>query len=376
MDFDKLKIAVVHDCYLYLGGAERVLENILKLFPQAEVYIALIKKPYWKKLSRTHTIHTSLLNKIPLPEKYISFLKPLVIAYWERLKLDQYDLVISSSHSFSAKSVKTKFSTLHLAYLHTPPRYLYREFNEMNWVKKPFFQKIFSGWLTYLRKKDWQAAQRVDQLIANSQTTQKRIAKYYDRKSLVIYPPAILPKTTELSKRSAAQPQYYLFHSRLVKQKGAELVIKTFNRLNKPLIVIGTGAEKKYLQKIAGPNISFVGFVTDQQLIKLYGQARALIYTAIEEDFGLVPVEAMSCGVPVIAFASGGVKETVVHKKTGLLFDRFSIKSLERAIKEFEKNTWSAQNCRRQAAKFSEQKFQQQLLQIIQAQFAKKSSLE
>ena len=137
----------------------------------------------------------------------------------------------------------------------------------------------------------------------------------------MIYPPAILPKTTELSKRSAAQPQYYLFHSRLVKQKGAELVIKTFNRLNKPLIVIGTGAEKKYLQKIAGPNISFVGFVTDQQLIKLYGQARALIYTAIEEDFGLVPVEAMSCGVPVIAFASGGVKETVVHKKTGLLFE-------------------------------------------------------
>lgn len=372
--FKKLKVAVIHDCYLHWGGAERVLENILAIFPQAEVYIPLIKKPFLKKLSQKHPVHTSIFNCLPLPEKYASFLKPFILFYWERLSLNRYDLVISSSHSFSAKSIKVKKPTVHLAYIYTPPRYLYQEFNEMNWLKKPFFKKLFSGLLNYLRKKDWQSAQAVDQIITISQVVQQRIKKYYGRDSQIIYPPVTPVKIKSINR--SAKPPYYLFHSRLVKQKGAELVIHTFNHLGKPLLVVGIGPEEKYLRKIAKRNISFRGFVPDEQMPAIYAQSKALIYAAIEEDFGLVPLEAMSYGVPVIAFASGGVKETVIDQKTGLLFNEFSLKSLERAIKKFAKRTWSAQTCRRQAAKFSQVNFREQLLAIAQAQILKNTNLK
>jgi glycosyltransferase involved in cell wall biosynthesis len=366
-DLKKLRLAVVHDSYLYSGGAERVLESILQIFPQAEIYIPLIKKPYLKKLSQAYLVHTSLFNLIPLPTKYASFLKPLILVYWSQINLDRFDLVISSSHSFSAKSVKTKPPTLHLSYIHTPPRYLYREFNEMSWLKKPFFKLLFSWPLSYLRKKDWQAAQRVDQLIANSKTTQARIKKYYGRTSQVIYPPIKLPGS---SVGQVTKPKHYLFHSRLVKQKGVLLVIEAFNKLGKPLLVVGTGPEEKRLKKMANQNIAFLGFVPDHKLARLYAQTKALVYAAIDEDFGLVPAEAMSYGVPVVAFDSGGIKETVVDGKTGLLFDRFSIKSLLEAVEEFERKNWSSKACRQQAKQFSAERFERQLLNLVQTQLA------
>jgi glycosyltransferase involved in cell wall biosynthesis len=335
---------------------------MLELFPLADVYIPLIGQPYLDKLQQKHRVYTSPLNLILPPEKYVSWLKPLVLMYWAGLNLGKYDLVISSSHSFSAKSVKVNPPTKHLAYLHTSPRYLYREFNEMSWLKKAPFKWFFSGVLGWLRKKDFEAAQQVDVLIANSKTTQARIKRYYHRSSQVIHPPVHLPVNQP---RRANRPSYYLFHSRLVKQKGAALVIKAFNQLSKPLVVIGTGPEEKYLRKMAGKNITFLGFVLDEQLAQVYLKAKALVYASIDEDLGLVPVEAMAHGVPVIAYNSGGVKETVVHNKTGLLFRQFSLKSLKKAVLKFEKRRWSAKNCHQQAQKFAEEKFQQQLLTVV-----------
>jgi glycosyltransferase involved in cell wall biosynthesis len=304
-----LSVAVVHDSFIYLGGAERVLESMLELFPQADVYIPLISRPYLQKLQTRHRVFTSALNHIRPPEKYLSWLKPLVLMYWADLNLNKYDLVLSSSHSFSAKSVKVGQPTVHLSYIHTPPRYLYSEFNEMSWLKKAPFKWLSAGVLAWLRRQDVRTARRVNVLIANSKTTQARIKKYYQRQSLVIYPPVQLPSF--MPPRST-KPSYYLFHSRLVKQKGAELVISTFNQLGKPLMVVGTGPEEKRLKSIATKNITFLGFVPDNQLAKLYAKTKALIYTSIDEDFGLVPVEAMAHGVPVIAFNSGGVRETVL----------------------------------------------------------------
>ncbi|HCR80995.1 MAG: glycosyl transferase group 1 [Candidatus Pacebacteria bacterium GW2011_GWA1_46_10] len=365
----KMSVAIVHDSYLYQGGAERVLLSLLTLFPQADVYIPLIRKPYLKKLRQKHRVFTSIFNLVVWPEKYVSFIKPFILWYWRQLNLSQYNLVISSSHSFSAKSVKTQQPTLHIAYIHTPPRYLYQEFNEMSWLKKPLFKWLFAGFLTALRKIDYQAAQRPDILITNSKTTQQRIAKYYQRASQVIYPPVILPKNKTVKR--TVSPKYYLFHSRLVKQKGAELVIRAFNQLKKPLVVVGEGSEKKRLQKLAQSHIIFKGFLTDKNISKIYKDTKALVYGAVEEDFGLVPVEAMSYGVPVIAYASGGVRETVSHGKTGLLFNKYSLKSLTRAVKTFEQKSWSTIACTKQAQRFSENIFRQQFLTTINRQLLK-----
>lgn len=364
-----LKVAIVHDSYFYLGGAERVLNSILQLFPQAEIYIPLIKDSYRLKLAERHRVYTSFLNAILLPEKLTSILKPLVIFYWEKLNLNTYDLVISSSHSFSSKSVRPGKNTLYIAYLHTTPRYLYSEFNEMNWLKKPLYQKILARLLNYLRTKDFQAAQRPEILIANSKTTQARIKKYYRRSSQVIYPPVKLPQ--KIPTLPATKTKYYVFHSRLVKQKGGELIIRTFNKLKKPLIVVGTGPEEKKLRQLAGKHISFRGFIPEHKMTGIYAKAKALIFAAIEEDFGLIPVEAMSHGVPVIGYDSGGVRETVVNHKTGLLFHDYSLESLGRAVNSFEKRNWSANACRKQASKFAENKFQRKFLKIIHTQLLK-----
>ena len=367
--FSKLKVAVIHDSYLYEGGAERVLKSILQLFPQAKVYIPLLKKPYLQQLKKTHSVFTTVFNRIPLPEKYVSCLKPFIFFYWQLLNLNRYNLVISSSHSFSSKSVKTDRTTLHVAYIHTPPRYLYQEFSEMNWLKKPPFKWLAAPLFAYLRRKDFASAQEVDVLIANSKTTQKRIQQYYHRQSKVIYPSVILPKNSTVGR--SGQKKYYLFHSRLVKQKGAELVIKTFCKLKKPLLIVGVGAQEKYLKKIAGKNITFLGFVPDKKLAEIYSEAKALVYAGIEEDFGIVPVEAMSYGVPVIGFSSGGIRETVIDQRTGLLFKDYSIKSLEQAIGDFEKTTFLEKDCLQQAQQFSEEKFNKEFSKMINTQLAK-----
>lgn len=361
----KIKTAIAHDSYLYLGGAERVLDSLLKIYPKADVFIPLISEEFEKKIGKKHKLKTSFLNKLPFKKNLASFLKPFVLIFWRNLDLSNYDLVISSSHSFSSKSVRTGNKTLHVSYIHTPPRYLYEEFNEMNWIKKQPWKYLLSPILNYLRRLDFEAAQKPNLLIANSKTVKKRIKKYYRKNSLVIYPPIKINKKLKPKKNG----EYYLFHSRLVKQKGCGLVVKTFNQTGKKLVVVGAGKEENKLRRMAKNNISFLGFVPDKKLSKIYQEAKALIYASLEEDLGLIPIEAMSYGVPVIAYESGGIRETVINNQTGILFKKYTTKSLIKAIDKFEKNNQKnnvlAKNCKSQAQKFSVNKFEKKIEKLI-----------
>lgn len=357
-----MKVAVVHDVFIEFGGAERVLLALLDLYPTADVYIPLLGDDRREEL-KGHTkgkIYSSTLNYIPLVHSASILLKPLLYLYWEQLDLKGYDLVISSSHSFSSKSVITSPQTLHVSYIHTPPRYLYAEFNETRILNKPLMRLALSPLLSWLRVRDFIGAQRPDILIANSHTVQMRILKYYRRESVVIYPPVRIPK--QLPKR---HPKYFLCVSRLARQKGMDLAIRACNTLKERLVIVGEGAQEQYLRSIAGPTVEFRGNVPDEKMTGVWAGAQALIYPSIEEDFGIVPVEAMAHGVPVIAYDSGALRETIIEKKTGVFFATFTEGDLLRGISEFRQISFSAQYIQQQARLFSERLFTRKMKQLL-----------
>ena len=239
-------------------STQKMIDDAIKQNPKADVYIPVISKKFKKQLT-TKIIgetHDSVFSKLPLlhTHTFSSLLKPLLIIYWETLNLEKYDIVISSSHSFSSKSVNVPKKTKHISYIHTPPKYLYDELNQMNWIKIFPFKIILWPIISLLRKYDYYSAQKADLLIANSKNVQQRIKKYYNRKSIVIYPPHNqAPKKFKKNK-----DKYFLFFSRLEKQKGVELVVKTCSKYNIPLVVVGTGSQEKYLKKIAGKTITIL----------------------------------------------------------------------------------------------------------------------
>ena len=370
----KTKIAIVHDSLTEFGGAERMLFSLVKIFPQADIYTSLANKKivHQLQIKTTGQIYFSKFSKFSLATKYPSFFKPYFYHYyWPKLNLDQYDLVISSSHSFCANWVKVK--NKHLSYIHTPPRFLYEEFNEMNWLRRPIIKGLLKPYFNFLRKRDWQNAQKIDQILSNSQNVKDRIKKYYDRDSQIIYPPIKIP--TKTKKQVKSKKTHYLFFSRLVKQKGIELVIKTFNQNQKPLLVVGTSQQAQKWKKMAKDNIKFLGFVRDQKMPQIYAQIKALIYASIQEDFGMVPVEAMSHGLPVIAYYEGGIKETIINQKTGLFFKQYNEESLNKTITLFEKMKFSEKECFKQAQKFNEDLFTKKIIAISTSLLEKKTPI-
>jgi glycosyltransferase involved in cell wall biosynthesis len=357
------KIAIIHDVFIEKGGAERVLASLVSMFPDADVFIPLLSdenRSFLEKRTKGK-IYSSFFNHIPFIHSASIILKPFLYWYWETLDLAGYDLVISSSHSFSSKGVITSSEKLHVSYIHTPPRYLYAEFNEARILENKFFKYLLTPLLSWMRQKDFIAAQRPDILIANSIEVQKRIKKYYRRDSKVIYPPVSAFSSLKIKNN---KKEYYVCFSRLAKQKGMDLIIKSFNKMGKKLVVVGEGSEKKYLQSIANKNITFLGYLSDKKLSRVFSKAKGLVYASIEEDFGMVPVESLSMGVPVIAFYSGGVKE-VVNNKTGVFFKERTTHDVVSAIKKFEKKTFLKKDCVKRAANFSESKFKKSILKVI-----------
>lgn len=357
-----MKTAIIHDVFIEFGGAERVLIALIDLYPEADIYIPLLtreRREYLKSKTKGRVI-TSVFNYIPFVHTASILLKPLLYLYWENLDLKNYDLVISSSHSFSSKSVITSPHTTHISYIHTPPRYLYTEFNETRIIKNKFIKILLSPLLSWLRIKDFIGAQRPDLILANSKEVQKRIKKYYRRDSIVVYPPVNLPK--KILKR---QPEYYLCVSRLAKQKGIDLAVKTCTQYKLPLVVVGTGSEERYLKEIAGPTVEFKGFVPDEDMPKVYSRAIALIYPSIEEDFGIVPVEAMAHGVPVVAFYSGALPEYVVDGVTGIFFQSFTIDSLNKVLNILPDYKFRSEKIRIHVRRFSQERFIEQFKKYI-----------
>lgn len=369
-----MKVALVHEFLNQYGGAERVLEAIHELYPYSTVYTALYDPTKLPLRMKNWEIRPFRLPRIPLMKAY-TFFYPLL---FEGLDLSDYDLVISSSASF-AKGVLTKPKTLHLSYIHTPPRFLYKYPTETNrrqiWFLKPFLAPLDN----YLRIWDYAAAQRPNFLLANSKETAKRINKFYRREATVIYPPVELPKSNrQIVQPSNRQPylrsadvevekvletkakgSYFLVVSRLVAYKRIDLAIEAANKLKLPLKIVGTGKEEARLKRLAGPTVEFLGFLNDDRLSDAYHNCQAIIFPT-DEDFGITSVEAMSFGKPVVALAKGGALETVLPGKTGEFFKEQSADSLVEVLRWFDPSKYDSAACRTQAKKFSKARFQKE----------------
>lgn len=322
------KIAIVHDFLLYPGGAERVLRALADLFPDAPIYTLLYDKEKMRGMFSQSTIHTSYLQKFPaVLRKRHRCLLPFMPSAPEAFDLREYDLVISTSSAWS-KGIVTKLHTKHIAYLHSPMRYVWDE--NVAYVKdvekKHGF--IVRSVLSYLRVWDYQAAQRPDVLIANSAYTQKRIEKYYRRSADVIFPPvtrldAPISDGTQENvsvEKDEQKGEYFLIISRLSPYKNTALAVEVCNKMKLPLIVIGEGKEYETLQDMAGTTVKIVGYKSDKEIKEYYNNARAFLFPC-EDDFGLTMVESLSYGVPVIALGRGGAKEIIEEGITGEFFD-------------------------------------------------------
>lgn len=367
----KVRIAFVHEYLVKDGGAERVLWEWHKMFPKAPIYTLIYDQIGTHNRFKNCNIKTSFLQKMPLAIKKYHLYFPLMPKAAESLDLSNYDLVLSNSHSY-AKGIKVGPKTLHIYYCHTPTRYLW--LNPKSHIKKaaysPFFKIFMPFIIRKIRKWDYAAAQKPPIFIANSQNVAKRISKFYKRESCVIYPPIDVKKFQITNKIK----DYYLIVSRLEPHKKVDLAIRAFNKIKKPLIIIGEGTQKPYLQKIAKSNIKFIPWVSDVKLAKYYRQARAFIYPQ-EEDFGITALEAQSSGRPVIAFAKGGALETIIDGKTGIFFQKQTVQDLIRAIKKSTKIKWRPAQIRRHAQKWDRKIFQKNWKKLIKKCIIKKDKI-
>ncbi len=361
------RVAIVSDIMMNLGGAEVVVTKMLEMFPEADLYTLFICPGALKKIEekffqvRVRTSNFQRLIRSDKVSKYISIIKIFSWIYWEFLDLRDYDLVLSSSHSFMSKNVKKSKGAKHLAYVHTPPRYLYDEFNEIAWIKEKPWKWLFWPMRKFLIYVDKKGAKRADILIANSKNVAKRIKKYYGREAVVIYPPVEVERVDSKSDRK----EYYVCLSRLVKQKGIELAVRTCTKYKKKLMVVGKGGELPRLKRIAGATVEFMEECNDKEKAMVLSGAKALIYTSKDEDFGIVPVEALKLGTPVIAFDSGGVKESVIDGKNGILFEKFNDKSLLSAMKSLDKLKIGKKECIESAEAYSVKNFKKQINKLI-----------
>lgn len=359
-----LRTAIVCDWLTNFAGAERVILALANLFPQATLFTS-IYNPIKCAAFKDREIRTSFIQHLPGARRHHQwYIKQMPYAF-ENFDLSDFDLVISSAHACS-KGVITKPETLHVCYCHSPARYLWDNFHQyIRGYRTNFLvKKMAPYWLSDLRVWDFLAADRVDHFIANSKYIQRRIKKYYGRGSTVIYPPVAVKKF----EMASGDGDYYLAVGRLTAYKRADLLVETFNRLGWPLKIAGVGEQLKMLKRQARKNIEFLGFVPEEDLAGLYADAKALVFPQCE-DFGITPLEAMASGRPVVAFEKGGALETVVEGKTGLFFAEQTVDSLERVLREFAKQEFKPNDCRKQAEKFDLAVFEDQIFNFVKEKY-------
>jgi glycosyltransferase involved in cell wall biosynthesis len=356
-----MKVALVHDFLNQYGGAERVLEAIHEIYPYSHVYTSLYDSKKLPLRMKNWDIRPFRLPKTPITHflKYYTAFYPLL---WERVDLSDYDLVISSSSNF-AKGVLTASRTLHISYIHTPPRFLYHYERETARRDLFIYKPVLAVLDNYFRILDYNAAYRPDFLVANSEEVAGRIKKFYGRKATVIYPPVDLPRGFRKRGKNKEE-KYYLIVSRLGVYKRVDLAIAAANKLKIPLKIVGTGKEEERLRRMAGSTIEFLGFVSDKRLSDIYYNCEALVFPT-DEDFGIVPIEAMFFGKPVLALAKGGALETVVPGKTGEFFQESTVDSLVEAWRRFDPSKYKPSACRAQARKFSKERFKKEFSSFV-----------
>lgn len=358
-----MKVALIHDYLFEYGGAERVLEALHELYPDAPVYTSFVDRDrlgvHWSKFA-DWDIRESWMTKIPLYKTFVSPLRLLAMHFFEQFDLSEYDLVISSSNAYFAKAVITKSWVPHICYCHTPPRSLYGYSTQTDW-QRGVVTRTIGNWInSQIKEADYMAAQRVDYFVANSQEVKKRIRKFYRRDAIVINPPVDVPEL--LDKKHG---EYFLYVNRLAFAKHPEIAVQAASELDIPLKVVGTGKMLDQLKTLAGPKVEFLGAVSDERLHKLYADASGLLYPVEDEDFGIVPVEAMGYGIPVIAHNSGGPKETIEDGKTGILFDDLSVNGLKKAIAKFEKTKWNSTQIHEHSLSYTKVEFQRKFSEFV-----------
>lgn len=359
------KIAIVHDFLLKLGGAENLLQDLLKVFPNSDIYTLLYSEEGTLGKFKNYNVQPSILQHGKTPPKNFKTLLPRFPKAIESFDLSNYDLVISHSNSF-AHGVITGASTKHICYCLSPTRYLYDWKNEyliendlFRGIKHHIVNKILSD----LRLWDQEAATRPDKYIAISEHVRNRIRKYYRLDADVVYPAV---RVEQIEPNLAEHEDYYLIISRLTPYKKIDLAVKAFNQLNKTLVIIGTGEDENRLKSIAKSNIEFLGWQSDKSIFEYLRNAKAFIFPG-EEDFGLTPVESLAAGTPVIAYQKGGVVESIRDGIDGLFFDQPTAQSLVDAVKHFEsgKIEFDPRSLRIRAEQFSFEKFKNHFLEAI-----------
>jgi len=357
-----MKIAIIHDWLVVNAGAEKVLKEILELFPEADVFslVDFLNDKDRQEILKGKYAKTSFIQKLPFAKKYFRNYLPLFPKAIESLDLKEYDLIISSSWAV-AKGVKKNKNQFHISYCHTPIRYAWDLYDEYVGNLKQPKKFLVEKTLKYIRKWDLISSNRVDLFIANSKFVGERIKRIYNKDSIVLYPPVDTKKFDGDMKKD----DFYLVVCRLVKYKKVDLIIKAFNQMpNKKLIVIGNGEEYNHLKKIAKNNIKLLGYQEDRVVIDYMKRAKAFVYAAIE-DFGISVVEAQAAGTPVIALNKGGTKESVINNVTGVLFEKQTHDCIINAVKKFDYINFNLEFIKRHAAQFDKEIFKKNFQNLL-----------
>lgn len=358
------KIALVHDWLTGMRGGEKVLEIFCDFFPNAPIYTLIHLKGRISPKIESHKIIPSFIQKLPFAEKKYRYYLPLMPRAIETFDLSSYDLVISTSHCV-AKGVKVKKDALHICYCHTPMRYIWDQYDHYFGHKEAHFilRSLMKILRPSLQKWDQESSKKVNFFLANSNYVKDRIKKYYFQDSQVIYPPVdtqfFIPEFNDQK-----SPSFYLIVSALAPYKKIDLAIEAFNICKAPLKIIGTGQWEKKLKKMADKNIEFLEWKSNAELKWYYQHSKALIFPGTE-DFGIVPLEAMACGTPVIAYAQGGALESILENKTGLFFREAEPNSLLNALERFNLLHWDKKFLREHALKFSVEGAKENLKKFI-----------
>jgi glycosyltransferase involved in cell wall biosynthesis len=356
--FSEPRVAIVHYWLVAMRGGERVVERLLKLYPNADLFTHVYDASKMSKTIRQATVKTSFINRLPAARKVYQYYLPLMPMALEGLDLRGYDLVISSEAG-PAKGVITDPSSFHMCYCHSPMRYLWDHYHLYRQDSSALVRAVMPFFYHRLRSWDFSSSARVDQFAANSSFIRDRIRKYWRRDSEIIHPPV----ETSLFAPSLEFDDHYLWVGQLVPYKRPDLAIEAFNRMGLPLLMVGTGSMEKKLRAMAQPNIRFVDRLGFDDLRRAYSRARALVFTA-EEDFGIVPVEAMAAGRPVLALGRGGVIDSIIPDETGIFFDSQDVDSLIDGIERME--MWlphfSPAAAVQQAHRFAPEQFDRKIL--------------
>jgi glycosyltransferase involved in cell wall biosynthesis len=355
-----MRLALVHDWLNQIGGAEDVLETLVRMFPGAPVYTSMYWRDAMPASYRAWDIRTSWMDRLPSIYRHHQPYLPLYPLAFSRLDLSDHDVVLSNKSGF-CHGVRTG-EAIHICYCLAPTRYVwdYDAYAARERLR-PTLKATLRPIIGLLRRWDYRAAQRVDHFVAISREIQDRIHRHYDRDSTIIHPPV----DTDRFQSASAQDDYYLIVSRLIPYKRLDLAVSAFNQLGLPLVIAGNGRDREALEALAGPTITFLGRVPDDDLPDLYARCWAFVLPGVE-DFSIAPVQAQASGRPVIAYGAGGVLDTVIEGETGCFFHEPTPESLAAAVRGFDADAIDPHACRANAERFATSVFQERLSRFIQ----------